>query len=415
MIYLFVHQNFPGQYRNLARYLADVPGNTVYFITQRKENWMRGVTKIPYEPQPRAENLNCHPYTVDFDNAVRNGLAVAEICRNLRDRGIQPDLIAGHQGWGETMFIKDVFPDGPLLSYFEFFYHHADVDVGFDPEYPGVGVDPFRLRTRNAVNWLSFDAADWGNTPTRWQRSTYPPEMRPRISVLHEGVDTGLLKPNPNAWLRLGREPVILTRKDEVITYVARNLEPYRGFHTFMRAVPEIHRRRPSAHVLVVGGDGVSYGAPAPGGIGYRELLMREVGNDIDPARLHFLGQIPYEAYVNVLQLSSAHIYLTYPFVLSWSFIEAMAVGCAMVGSATPPVLEVLQDGVNGLAFDFFLPHDIADRVDMILDHPDRMQAMGDAARKTAVTNFDFESCLLPKWLALFEDLRNTRRPPTNA
>jgi glycosyltransferase involved in cell wall biosynthesis len=414
MIYLFVHQNFPAQYRLLARHLADIEGNRVYFITQRNENWMRGVTKIPYDP-PRTEALNCHPYTVEYDHAVRNGLAVAEICRSLRDQGIRPDFIAGHHGWGETMFIKDVFPDSPLLVYFEFFYHYSDVDVGFDPEYPGTGIDPFRLRTRNLVNWLSFDAADWGNTPTHWQRSTYPPEMRPRITALHEGVDTEILKPNDNAWLRLGREPIILTRKDEVITYVARNLEPYRGFHIFMRAVPEILRRRPAAQILIVGGDGVSYGSPAPGGASYRELMLREVGHEIDLKRVHFLGQIPYDVYISVLQLSSAHIYLTYPFVLSWSFIEAMATGCAIVGSATPPVLEVLEDGVNGLVVDFFSPNEIADRVAAILDHPDRMQAMRVAARETAIRNFDFKSNLLPRWLSLIDDLKSMRRPPTYA
>jgi glycosyltransferase involved in cell wall biosynthesis len=410
MIYLFIHQNFPGQYRHLARHLANQPGNAVYFITQPNRNVMRGIHKLVYEAE-RPAQLICHPYTVDFDQAVRNGLAVAAVCKELVRQGIRPDLIVGHHGWGETLFIKEVFPEAPLLVYFEFFYHFANTDVDFDPEFPALDGDAFRLRTKNLVNFLSFDAADWGNTPTEWQWCTYPPEMRPRISIVHEGVETDQVKPDPDAWVRLARGDLILTRKDEVVTYVARNLEPYRGFHTFMRALPEILRRRPRAHVLVVGGDNVSYGRPAPPGTTYREMMSREVGGSLDFERVHFLGQVPYANYLRILQVSSAHVYLTYPFVLSWSFVEALSVGCALVGSDTPPVLEVLKDGENGLIADFFSPLDIADKVDAILDHPDRMSAMREEARATAVGQFDLRSRQLPRWLSLFDDLVHARRP----
>ena len=235
--------------------------------------------------------------------------------------------------------------------------------------------------------------------------------MRGRISVLHEGVDTQELTPDADAWITLAREGVTLRREDEIVTYVARNLEPYRGFHIFMRAVREITRRRPNAHVLIVGGDAVSYGAPPPAGWTYRAMLLNELRGELDLSRIHFLGQVNYDVYLNVLRVSAAHVYLTYPFVLSWSFIEAMSMGCAMIGSATPPVLEVLEDGKNGLSVDFFSPEAIADRVDQILDHPDRMEAMRKEARHTAVTRFDLHTRQIPRWMSLIENLVNRRRP----
>jgi glycosyltransferase involved in cell wall biosynthesis len=410
VIYLFIHQNFPGQYQHLARYLAIQPGARVFFITQPSQNSIPRVTKLVYKPEI-PKQFGCHPNTIGFDLAVRNGMSVAEICRDLKGQGIVPDIIAGHAGWGETLFVKDVFPETPILSYFEFYYHFSDVDLGFDPEFPWQPEDAFRLRTRNAVNLLSFDAADWGNTATQWQRSLYPPELRPRITRIHEGVDTDMVKSDSAAWIRLERTGLTLTREHEVVTYVARNLEPYRGFHVFMRAAPEIMRRRPETHIVVVGGDDVSYGVPPPEGTTYRRLMMDEVGGALDLDRIHFLGPVPYNLYLDILQVSSVHVYLTYPFVLSWSFIEAMASGCAIVGSATPPVEEVLQNGVNGLLVDFFSTDGIADRVDQVLDHADRMQEMRDAARATAIRNFDLKTRIMPSWLQLMDDLINHRRP----
>jgi glycosyltransferase involved in cell wall biosynthesis len=410
MIYLFIHQNFPGQYRHLARHLADQPGNQVYFVTQPNPNEMHRVVKIVY-PAVMPDPVGCHPLTLDIDRAIRTGEAAADACRRLRDRGVRPDIIIGHCGWGETMFLKDVFPDAVLLGYFEFFYHTLGVDVAFDPEFSSVFFEPQRLRTRNGINFLTFDAVDWGHTPTRWQHSLYPPEMRQRITVIHEGVDTNRVRPDSSAWVRLARDGRLLSCEDEVITYASRSLEPYRGFHIFMRALPEILRRRPRAHAVILGGDDVSYGAAAPPGLNFREIMLREVGAELDFARIHFLGRVDYSTYLRLLQISSVHVYLTYPFVLSWSFIEALASGCLIVGSATPPVLEVLEDGVNGLTVDFFSPRAVADRVDEVLDHPDRLQSLRDAARQTAIADFDLRARQLPRWEALIDDLLNGRRP----
>jgi glycosyltransferase involved in cell wall biosynthesis len=411
MTIIFIHQNFPGQYLHILRHLAAQRQHRIYFVTQTKGNNIPNVNKLLYKPDIPAV-VNCHPYSIPFDTAVRTGVAVADTCRLLRSNQVTPDVIMGHCGWGETLFVKDVFPDVPLLTYFEFFYHGRGADVGFDPEFAAARDDDNgRLQIRNAITRLSFAASDWGQTPTRWQRSLFPAAMQARISALHEGVDTQQVQPDPKAWLSLARENVVLTSDNEVVTYVSRNLEPYRGFHVLMRALPEILRRRPHAHVLIVGGDGFSYGDPPREGTTFRELLLREVGDKLDYNRVHFLGQVPYSTYLNVLQVSSVHIHLTYPFVLSWSFVEAMSAGCVIVGSATAPVLEVLRDRENGLVVDFFDANQICDRVEEVLRSPDRMRHLREAARSDAVTLFDTKTATLPGWERLLTDVANGRLP----
>lgn len=411
MTILFIHQNFPAQYLHIVQRLAAQKENRVYFVTQANHSKIPRVHKLLYKPDLPALS-SCHPYAAGFDAAVRTGMTVAEVCRKLRSSGVVPDLIVGHSGWGETLFVKEVFPDTPLLSYFEFFYHPHGADVGFDPEFaPHSDGDGPRLQIRNAVNRMSFAVSDWGHTATSWQRSLFPAGMQTRISPLHEGVNTLQIRPDPKAWLELARDNIRLTREDEVITYVARNLEPYRGFHVFMRALPEILRRRPRAHALIVGGDGLSYGEPPPQSGTYRELLIGEAGDRLDLNRVHFLGQVPYLTYLNVLQLSSVHIHLTYPFVLSWSFVEALSAGCLILGSATAPVLEVLRDRENGLLVDFFSTGQICDRVEEVLDHRDRMQDVREAARRTAIEYFDTDHVTLPRWSKLLNDLVDRRFP----
>jgi glycosyltransferase involved in cell wall biosynthesis len=407
--YLFIHQNFPGQYQHIVRHLANRRGNRVYFVTQPNGNAMVGVRKITY-PKDERGPVNCHAYTVEFDRGVRAGAAVAEVCRGLRNEGFRPDLIVGHSGWGETLFVKDVFPDVPVLANFEFYYHTRGVDVDFDPEFASIFNDPAHLRARNGVNLLAFQSADWGHSATQWQHSLHPPEMRPRISVLHEGVDTDIARPTPQASFTLpeGRK---LTSQDEVVTYVARNLEPYRGFHVFMRALPELLKRRKRAQVVIVGGDGVSYGSPPAPRSTFRAMMLQELGAKLDLARVHFPGLLDYPAYLNLLQISSAHVYLTYPFVLSWSFLEAMACGCLIIGSATPPVLEVLRDGTNGMTVDFFAHRQLASRIEEALENRRNLQAIRKSARATALEHFDLKRRMLPRWRSLFDDLINGRRP----
>jgi len=408
MNYLFVHQHFPGQYQHLAGYLARVPGNRVVFISHDNVNRIEGVERVVYEPF-RKPTPGIHHYLGDLESAVVYGQSVFQAAMGLKNSGFRPDIIIGHNGWGEILFLKDIWPDVPLLGYFEFFYRLRGADLGFDPDAPVSVDDGPRIALKNAVNLLGIEASDWGQTPTWWQWSLYPETAKTKISVIHEGIDTDVVRPDPEAWLTVA--DTRLTVRDEVITYVSRNLEPYRGFSVFMRALPEILRRRPRAHVLIIGGDDVSYGPPSPDGRSFRTIMMEEVGGGIDLARVHFLGKLPYELYLTALKISSAHVYLTFPFVLSWSFVEAMSAGCALIASNTRPVAELIRDGENGLLVDFFDIRAIADRIDEVLDQPDRTREMRERARRDAVENYDLRTVTLPRHLALIDDLIAGRKP----
>jgi glycosyltransferase involved in cell wall biosynthesis len=404
MKFLFIHQNFPGQYTHVARHLAQA-GHDVSFITQPRHTQIEGVHKLEYWQRP-AVGSNVHPYLRELENGVANGLEVAKLCYRLDRDGCVPDIVIGHNGWGEILYVKDIWPRVPLLGYFEFFYRASESDVDFDREFPPEADTALRLRTRNAINLLGLDAVDWGQSPTVWQRGQYPERYRDRITIVHEGVDTELVRPDPTArlWLGNGR---CLSCSDEIVTYSARDLEPYRGFHIFMRALPELLERRPAAQVLIVGGDGVSYGRRSQYAANYRMQLLAELGDRLDLRRVHFLGSLPYRQYLTVLQISTVHIYFTYPFVLSWSLIEAMATGCLVVGSRTLPVEEVIRDGDNGFLVDFFDCGGLTRRVTEALSgrdgiDSDRIKA---AARQTVLDRYDLHTVCLPAYQALLRRL----------
>lgn len=401
---LFVHQNFPGQYGRLATVLAKTPGCEVVALGDLRNVKNRpkipGVKLLAY-PTPALASARTHHYVRPLEGAVRRGQAVARSCFELQKQGFVPDVIYAHPGWGEALFLRDVFPNARLTLYCEFYYQAQGSDVGFDPEFPSTPDDVLRVRVKNAASLLSLEAADAGISPTQWQRRMFPQEFRNRIEVIHEGVDTDLVKPDAEAAVKVGSTGFKLTAAEEVVTYVARNLEPYRGFHIFMRAVPEIQRRRPHAHILIVGDEGVSYGQALPKGRTYKQKMLDEVGARIDMSRLHFFGPVPYEMLLRIYQISSVHVYLTYPFVLSWSILEAMAAGCVVVASRTAPVTEVVDDRKNGLLVDFFSPPEIAARVDEVFENPAAMAAIRKQARRTVVERYDLKRVCLPAHLQL--------------
>ena len=400
---LFIHQNFPGQYPHLAAHLAADPGNTVVAMGERANMERRaqpaGVRLIGY-PSPAAARPEVHPFVRGHESAVRRGHLVAQTMMKLREQGFVPEVVCAHPGWGETLFVKDVYPEARLLGYFEFFYHGIGADVGFDPEFPTSFDDLCRVRVKNSTMLITLDAADAGVAPTRWQQMQAPAAYRSKIEVVHEGIDTANVCPDPADSLALP-DGTRLTAADEVVTYVSRNLEPYRGFHVLMRALPAILARRPRAQVVIIGGDQVSYGIPDPAGGTYRARLLAELGGSLDRSRVHFPGRIPYRRYLSALRISSAHVYLTYPFVLSWSMLEAMAAGCMVIGSRTPPVEEVIEDGVNGWLTDFFDHAALAQRVCEALEAGPALAALRAAARRTIVERYDLRSVCLPRQVAL--------------
>ena len=400
---LFIHQNFPGQFKFLAPALAQ-QGHKVVAMTMQKTDvttW-QGVTLVPYSAS-RGSTPNAHPWVSDFETKTIRGEACFRAASTLKASGFTPDVIIAHHGWGESLFLKDVWPGARLGIYCEFFYQPEGADTGFDPEFPPKDTaEVCRLRLKNLNNLLHFEVADAGLSPTHWQASTFPEPFRSKITVVHDGIDTQALAPNPNVQLTLNGG-LTLSRKDEVITFVNRNLEPYRGYHIFMRALPDILASRPNARVLIVGGDDVSYGARPENGKKWKDIFAAEVRPRIsaaDWARVFFLGNIRYEHFVPLLQLSTVHVYLTYPFVLSWSLLEAMSVGAAIVASDTAPLAEAIRPGDTGRLVNFFDAQALARSVVELLDDPDERAQLGRNARRFAQANYDLQSICLPRQLA---------------
>jgi glycosyltransferase involved in cell wall biosynthesis len=393
---LFLHSNFPAQFRHLAPALAKDPQHQVVFGTRRVEGSLPGVRKALYTLS-RSAHPQTHHYVRSLENAVLEGQAVYRMGQVLKAQGFIPDVVYGHSGWGTPLFIKDLFPQAKLCGYFEWYYRAHGSDADFDPSDPLDTDAEARIRMMNAPILMDLVNSDRGISPTYWQQQQFPAELRSKLKVLHDGIDTAFFRPNPGAKLVL--PGLDLSQVDEIVTYATRGMEPYRGFPQFMEAVALIQQRRPNCHVVIAGNDRVAYGKSLPDGKTYKQLMLEKL--PLDLSRLHFTGSLPYDQYLQVLQASSAHIYLSRPFVLSWSMLEAMASGCLVIASSTIPVTEVIQDGKNGLLVDFFSPPEIADRVDEVLAHRDRLTNVRANARETILKHYDLAT-LLPQqmqWL----------------
>jgi glycosyltransferase involved in cell wall biosynthesis len=404
---LFVHQNFPAQFKHLSPALALHHEVHILTLNQRIPNPWEGIPVTYYQVQ-RGSTPGIHSWLTSLETQTIRGEAVFHAALSMRKAGYMPDVIVTHPGWGESLFLKDVWPDAHLGIYCEFFYHPSGRDVGFDSEFPETTKDvACRMRMKNINNLLHFDAAASGLSPTHWQASTFPEPFREKISVIHDGINTEVLAPNPNISLTLN-STLTLTLADEVITFVNRNLEPYRGYHIFMRALPALLKQRPKARILIVGGDGVSYGAKPACEQSWKEIFIREVRpqiSDADWSRVHFLGFLPYAHFVALLQCSSVHVYLTYPFVLSWSLLEAMSIGCAIVASDTLPLREAIHHNETGLLVDFFDSQALADAIVSLLDDPAKRKRLGGNARAFAQATYDLKTVCLPRQLLWVEAL----------
>ena len=405
---LFIHQNFPGQFKFLAPALVQQGHEVVAMIMQKTdlEVW-QGIKLVAYLPS-RSSTPNIHPWVSDFETKAIRGEACYRAALKLKDTGFIPEVIIAHPGWGESLFLKDVWPESKLGIYCEFYYHAQGADVGFDPEFPTKDDgEVCRLRLKNLNHLLHFEVADAGISPTHWQASTFPADFKSKITVIHDGIDTQAVAPNTNVTLTLNSN-VTLTKQDEVITFVNRNLEPYRGYHIFMRALPVLLKERPNAIVLIVGGDDVSYGARPDDGKKWKDIFIDEIRpatSIADWQRVHFLGTIPYESFIPLLQLSTVHVYLTYPFVLSWSLLEAMSVGCAIVASDTQPLHEAIVHDKTGRLVDFFDHQALAKEICQLLDNAKLRAKLGKNARAFAIKHYDLQTICLPNQLAWVNQL----------
>ncbi|MFT8719082.1 glycosyltransferase family 4 protein [Acetobacter sp.] len=399
MKFLFVHQNFPGQFLHIVRHLVRSGRHEIVFISENNDNVIPGVRRVLYRsPTPAPEGT--HAGAREFALGLSRADAVAQAAMTLKNLGFVPDIIIGHHGWGELLNLQDVFPTSPVLGYFEFFYHSNGLDVGFDPEFPAMPEMLPRIRAKNAINLQALNNPGWGQTPTLFQRNTYPSWALDRISVLREGVNLDLCCPDKKAARQsLTVNGVTISPKERLVTYVSRDLEPYRGFHVFMRALPRILKECPQARIVMVGGDGVSYGARLAHTT-WRQHMLSELEGQLDLDRVHFVGKVSYDDFRALLKRSDAHVYLTYPFVASWSLREAMAMGCALVGSDTDPVREFLEDGRTGLLVPFIEPDRIAEGVLTLLENRKLAQSLREAARAEAE-----RTLCLNDYLARYEDL----------
>ena len=398
---LILHPNYPGQFGGLATALIERDGWKVVAVGEgeRHPNQMRPARYYSYAKFVSPCETTFPPLD-QFGEHVRRGRAAAGVLRSLKAKGFHPDVVLAHPGWGDTVFLREVYPRARFIAYLEYFYRAVDSDVDFDPEYPAPPSDLGYVPIRNVTNLLAFAAADSCVTPTQWQAVTFPPNLRSALTILHEGIDTRVIAPDLAARFPV-TDRLTLSRSDEVVTFVARSLEPYRGFHVFMRMLPDLLRRRPGLKVLVVGGDGISYGRPPGNSKTWREQMLAEVGEAIDQSRVFFVGRLARSAYLAALRIASVHLYLTYPFVLSWSLLEAMAVGCAIVASSTGPVTEVIRDGENGRLGGFFDHKGMISLIEELLDDAPQRARLGDAARATIIEHYDFDTKTYPRYRSL--------------
>lgn len=413
---LFIHRTFPAQFKFLATALAKDSNNLVMFLTANDFHSIEGVQKILYKPK---DIPDINPYLKDYAENIAHGQAVAEVAIQMKNKGLIPDIIYGIS-WGCSLFIKEVFPDVPLICYFEWLTKAEGSAIGFDGDIPDFNYKK-TIKLNQTPSLMDLCSCDAGISPTQWQKDQFPKEFHEKIKVLHDGIDTIFCSPDKNAkfLIKAGLHSttetgslasassvgpfvknIELTAQDEVITYATRGMEPFRGFPQFMEAVAKLQEKRPNAHFVIGGEDAIYYGHKLKEGT-YKELILKKYNFDFN--RVHFIGGLNFDEYIDMLRISSAHIYLTYPFILSWSILEAMSTGCCIIASNTPPVLEVMKDNYNGLLVDFFDVNQLVEKIEYALDNKDKMQKIRENARKTILDKYALKN-LLPKHFDFIND-----------
>lgn len=399
---LFLHDNFPAQFGVFGQYLAR-KGWDVWFGTQREKSSLNGLKIFNYSPH-REITEKVHPYVGGFEKSVINGQSLARTALKLKGKGLSPDIVMAHSGWGPGLFVKDVWPKAKYVGYFEWYYNSDAPDIVFlqSQDNPRGIDDDLRTRARNASILMDLANCDAALCPTEFQKSQFPDCFLPKITVMHDGIDTQTYKPAPGAGLKL--DNLDLSHAEELITYVGRGMEPYRGFPELMRALEIVLKERPKAHAVIVGQDRVAYGKRLEEGDSYKKRMLEEC--DFDLSRIHFTGLLPRPDYLKVLQASDVHVYFTAPFVLSWSMMEAMSAGCTIVTSDVAPVHEMAGgDAPTVHCVDHRDRKAAAAAIGGLLDDRPRAQALGAAARKFILDGYSMEKLYARKDAWLREDV----------
>ena len=401
---LFVHQNFPAQFPHITAALLQ-RGDKIAAIGGATAKGIPGVDLRRWK-NDRSSTPGLFPVAVRAEADLIRAQAAAVTALQLKRDGFDPDLIIGHPGWGETLHLRDIFPRAQMILFGEFFYRDTGADVGFDAEFEQrTFADTMRTNGKNATLALAYTMADRIICPTAFQAGTFPAALHPSITVLHEGLDLRRARRRPDARLRLpnGRT---LTSDVPVITFVNRHFERLRGFHIFMRALPALLDACPTAQVVLIGQqDGSGYGGPAPGNRDWKSYMLEELGDRLDHSRVHFMGTVPHAQMIDAFSISAAHVYYTYPFVLSWSLVEAMACECLILGSDTAPVRDAITPGTDGILNEFFdIPALSTAMIDAV-QRPDAFTLLRHAARETALARFEQSTTGVPGWLRTIDEV----------
>ncbi len=396
---LLLHQNFPAQFGPLLSRLGGQSGWRFTFVSRHGEGAFPAVERLSYDPRGGATQQT-HYFSRTFENVTWHSAAIYQILRSRPD--IQPDLIVAHSGFLTVTPLRELYPECPVVNLFEYFYRTRDSDIDFRPDDPPRQIDLIRARFRNAAILLDLESCHAGYSPTNWQRSRFPVEFQPKIRVIFDGIDTELWRRHPPTRpRRAGRFQV----PDDVklVTYVSRGFESIRGFDIFMRFAKRLYQRRSDIRFLVVGEDKVHYGndLKKTGGLSFKEWVLRQ--DDYDLSRFAFVGRLPPDVLAQAFSISDLHVYLTAPFVLSWSLLNAMACGTTILASNTPPVREVIQHERNGLLVDFFDVEGMADAAERVLDEPEAFRHLGKQAAEDVRARYSLDVCL-PQLIELFEE-----------
>ena len=400
---LFMHNNFPAQYRRIYKYLAKMPDVRMAVATRKINEQRYNLPTVRFEAH-REPRENAHPAIKTPAKGLLMGQAAMQALYQFKNRGHEPDIVLSHSGWGSSLFVKDLFPDAKFLSYFEWYYLSQGSDGDFFRDGEAFSPDQqMQIRMKNTAILHDLAAMDWGQCPTTFQHSKFPERFRNQISVLHDGVDTDFFKPNENVRIQVS-DGKYLTKDDEVISYIARGMEEYRGFPQFMEAVSKLQKVRPNLHVVILGRDRVAYGNKRKDGRTFKTWALETF--EFDMERLHFMDLQPLAYLRDLVRITKAHIYLTAPFVLSWSLLETMCAGALVVGSDTEPVRELIKHKENGLLVDFFNTDDLVETLNKVLDNPKDYDDLRKAGRQTILDKYSIND-ILPKQWQLIQNVAN--------